>query len=206
MKRVIASSAVLLLLASQANAQTNVATNGNFTATAGTYGSPYNLGVNNSAGNVNLLGDVVFTGSNPWILHTPNDLDAVTGFPRTSLFLAPNSQWGSATQFYATGDVAFSGNIICPRKVSIGDVSCPSGCTGPLGITSLTLAVGGKIGARGGIYVRDAGVAWPDYVFAPAYRLAPLQEVEQFVQANHHLPDVPSVAEVQTEGVELVTM
>ena len=73
-------------------------------------------------------------------------------------------------------------------------------------MNNLTLAVGGKIGARMGVHVLNVGVAWPDYVFAPAYRLVPLPEIEQYLQANHHLPDVPSAAQVQAEGVELVTM
>lgn len=36
------------------------------------------------AGNINLKGDLLFTGSNAWILHTPND-------GRTSLYLTPGS-------------------------------------------------------------------------------------------------------------------
>ena len=71
-----------------------------------------------------------------------------------------------------------------------------------MGINNLTLAVGGKIGARA-IYVVAPNVPWPDYVFAPGYRLRPLSEVAQFVQANGHLPEVPSAATVQAEGLDL---
>lgn len=70
----------------------------------------------------------------------------------------------------------------------------------------MTLAVGGKIGAQGGVYVVGVGAAWPDYVFNEAYRLQPLAEVARFIQQNQHLPDVPSAAEVQANGVELVAM
>jgi len=73
-------------------------------------------------------------------------------------------------------------------------------------INNLTLAVGGKIGARGGVHVVGLGAAWPDYVFQPAYCLQPLAEVAQFIEANQHLPDVPSAAEVQAEGIELASM
>ena len=90
--------------------------------------------------------------------------------------------------------------------MSIGDVSCAS-CAGTLlGINNLTLAVGGKIGARGGIHVVDYGGTWPDYVFAPAYELRPLQEVEAFILANSHLPEAPSTAQVQANGIEIVAM
>ncbi len=48
---------------------------------------------------------------------------------------------------------------------------------------------------------------WPDYVFTPAYRLAPLAEVEQYIRDNGHLPNVPSAAQVEKEGsVELGAM
>lgn len=48
---------------------------------------------------------------------------------------------------------------------------------------------------------------WPDYVFAPSYRLAPLAEVEQYIRTHGHLPNVPSAAQVEREGgVELGAM
>ena len=43
-------------------------------------------------------------------------------------------------------------------------------------------------------------------IFQPAYRLRPLREVEQYVQANGHLPEVPSAASVQAEGIALGSM
>ncbi len=48
---------------------------------------------------------------------------------------------------------------------------------------------------------------WPDYVFAPTYRLAPLAEVAQYIRTHGHLPNVPSAAQVEKEGsVELGAM
>lgn len=44
---------------------------------------------------------------------------------------------------------------------------------------------------------------WADYVFAPDYRLPSLAEVEQYIQQNKHLPDVPSAREVDKEGIDL---
>ncbi len=43
-------------------------------------------------------------------------------------------------------------------------------------------------------------------MFRPGYRLRPLSEVSQFVQANGHLPDMPSEAEVKAQGVSLGDM
>ena len=157
---------------------------GHLTAIHPTNGSPWTAGVNNTAGNVKLLGDLMFTGNNPWILHTPND--------QTYLYLAPNSNWNNATVFQANGDVAFS------RRVFTGDVTSP----GALGTNTLTLAVGGKLGTRS-IFVVNPTTPWPDSVFEPAYRLPPLREVEQFIQAHGHLPDVPSAATVRVEGIDV---
>jgi hypothetical protein len=48
------------------------------------------------------------------------------------------------------------------------------------------------------------GTTWPDYVFDPTYNLLPLSKVEQFIQNNHHLPNMPSANELQKDGVDLL--
>jgi len=48
--------------------------------------------------------------------------------------------------------------------------------------------------------------SWPDYVFDNNYQMMSLPETEQFIKANKHLPDVPSRAEVSTDGVNLGEM
>ncbi len=44
---------------------------------------------------------------------------------------------------------------------------------------------------------------WPDFVFAPSYNLPSLEQVETFVKANKHLPEVPTSKEVEANGVDL---
>ena len=46
----------------------------------------------------------------------------------------------------------------------------------------------------------------PDYVFDPGYRLQPLSEVKQFVEEHHHLPDIPSAADVKEKGMSVGQM
>jgi hypothetical protein len=48
--------------------------------------------------------------------------------------------------------------------------------------------------------------AWPDFVFESGYNLRPLSEVENFINTNKHLPDVPSADEVITNGASLGQM
>ena len=91
-----------------------------------------------------------------------------------------------------------SGDVVFPKTMSIGSV-------GNTGIGTLTLAVGGKIGARE-VHVVAPNTAWPDYVFNRRYRLRPLPEVERFVRTTGHLPEVPSAATVRAEGLDLGKM
>ena len=46
----------------------------------------------------------------------------------------------------------------------------------------------------------------PDYVFAADYNLKSLEETKQYIQENHHLPEIPSAAELEANGMELGVM
>jgi hypothetical protein len=78
--------------------------------------------------------------------------------------------------------------------------------SGNVGVGTATPAhkfsVNGAIGATE-VIVASSGA---DYVFARDYRLAPLDEVAAFVAEHHHLPDIPSAAEVQEKGLSLGDM
>ncbi|WP_443946635.1 hypothetical protein ACJVDH_05900 [Pedobacter sp. AW1-32] len=71
-----------------------------------------------------------------------------------------------------------------------------------IGTTSLTekLNVEGKIRAR---EVRVESANWPDYVFKPEYALLSLADIEKQIKQNGHLPEMPSAAEVETNGIAL---
>lgn len=47
---------------------------------------------------------------------------------------------------------------------------------------------------------------WSDYVFAPDYKLMPLEEVEQFTKENKHLPNVPSASDMVSNGLDVAQM
>ncbi|MDN4167076.1 hypothetical protein QWY31_16315 [Cytophagales bacterium LB-30] len=47
---------------------------------------------------------------------------------------------------------------------------------------------------------------WPDYVFEQDYPLMSLSEIEKYIQANKHLPEVPSAKEMEQNGVKLLEM
>jgi len=43
----------------------------------------------------------------------------------------------------------------------------------------------------------------PDYVFQPNYKLQTLNELEAFIKANSHLPNIPNAKEIETNGQDL---
>ena len=65
------------------------------------------------------------------------------------------------------------------------------------------LAVDGSIGAR---EVNVNATSWSDYVFDADYKLLPLTEIEKFIAAHHHLPEVPSATEVEEKGINVGEM
>ena len=65
--------------------------------------------------------------------------------------------------------------------------------------------VNGIIKASVEVLVSETG-DWGDFVFADDYNLPSLNEVERFIAKNHHLPGIPSAAEVETNGLGLSDM
>lgn len=56
------------------------------------------------------------------------------------------------------------------------------------------------------VRVDAMGIYWPDYVFEKDFRLTPLNEVENYIKAYSHLPDVPSENELKNNGLKLGEM
>jgi trimeric autotransporter adhesin len=84
--------------------------------------------------------------------------------------------------------------------------------TGQVSIGNVTAPAGYKLYVEQGILTEKVKVAiktnseWSDYVFAPDYQLTPLQDVEQYIKANKHLPNVPSADEVVASGIDMAKM
>jgi len=66
--------------------------------------------------------------------------------------------------------------------------------------TKLKLAVSGNIYAQ---KLKITQTGWADYVFDPRYKLLSLEEVENYIQKNKHLPGVISAATVEKIGVDV---
>jgi hypothetical protein len=107
-------------------------------------------------------------------------------------------QWGDIT-FYAAGGATTTDAAITPTPRMI-----VQGSTGNVGIGTAApqykLAVNGTMGAK---EVIVTATGWSDYVFKPDYRLKSLKEIAQYIQENHHLPEIPAEAEVQEKGISV---
>ncbi len=76
-----------------------------------------------------------------------------------------------------------------------------------IGSSATPFATGYKLNVDGKIIAEEVRVAlksnWPDYVFSDNYNLLSLQGLENFVEKNKHLPNIPSATEVKNEGLLL---
>ena len=70
-------------------------------------------------------------------------------------------------------------------------------------VGSFKLAVEGKIGAHEVVVTTDG---WADFVFEPDYNLMSLKELETFIKANKHLPEIPTTTEVKENGISIGEM
>ncbi|EFK58569.1 hypothetical protein U0038_06450 [Sphingobacterium spiritivorum] len=108
--------------------------------------------------------------------------------------------YGNSLQFWAYDAIGCTTGGLCTNRFTIMD----NGNVG-IGITTPRdkLAVNGNIRAR---EIKVETNNWPDYVFEEDYKLTPLAEVETFIKANKHLPEVPSAREIEEDGLSLGEM
>ncbi len=77
--------------------------------------------------------------------------------------------------------------------------------SGNIGLNTASPDPGYKLSVNGKVRTKEVRVEanWADYVFDNSYPLLPLEKVEHYIKDNHHLPDVPSAAEVSKNGINL---
>ncbi|MBT1697552.1 hypothetical protein KK083_11740 [Fulvivirgaceae bacterium PWU4] len=67
-----------------------------------------------------------------------------------------------------------------------------------------------KLAVNGKIWSQEVNIAMtnpgPDYVFEKDYNLLSLAELEAYIKANKHLPEVPSAKEMDAEGLNIKEM
>jgi len=179
------------------NGSVNIGTGANIAYRAGSYLSMGNMSYTNTpyiAFNAFLTTSDIATGKN---LFTPN-YNAGAGL------VIRGEGGGSGLHFYQKN----YSNGTAPYDINSFTEVLTLTSAGTIGIGTTStgihkLAVDGSIGARK-VKVNQTG--WADFVFHPDYELPSLQEVEKYIKANQHLPEIPSAAEVEKEGLDLGEM
>jgi hypothetical protein len=140
----------------------------------------------------------------------------------TSFYLAVNSATGYfafAVQAYLFGyattaqQVSISTQTTVPTGIDITssitvtpvlitDQNGNIGLNTPSPDPAYRLSVNGKIRAK---EIR-VETGWADYVFDKGYELPSLIDVKNYIDQNHHLPEIPSEAEIAKEGLNLGEM
>lgn len=84
----------------------------------------------------------------------------------------------------------------------------PNGGAVGIGTTNLSSMEGCKLAVNGTIRAKEIKVNtnWYDFVFDNDYQLMPLKQVEVYIKAHKHLPEIPSAKEVEENGVSLGEM
>ncbi len=131
--------------------------------------------------------------------------------------------YGSLGQAYDNSAGLFTSNkstLIMTGLQGTGDIKFitrPSGyqarmiikSDGKIGIGTTTpealLTVAGNIKSQEVKVTVDAGQG-PDYVFEEDYHLRSLEETEEYIKANKHLPEIPSAKVMESEGLNLKEM
>lgn len=168
-----------------------------------------------------------------WLNHTgkigigttnPNEVLEVNGnisVPSTGSSI----KFGSNRALYRDGGALYMGEIDGSMPVKIrsggndaisveanGNVGIGTTSTGDkLSIAGNVVATGnisttGNISAFGFIKTKKLTVTqtdWPDYVFDQKYKLRTLSSLEAFINQNKHLPEMPSVREVEKNGINV---
>jgi hypothetical protein len=67
-----------------------------------------------------------------------------------------------------------------------------------------------KVNGNGIVYANEvnlvANIPTPDYVFEKDYNLMALEDLEEFISQNKHLPNVPSAKEVEEAGLNIAAL
>jgi len=92
-------------------------------------------------------------------------------------------------------------NVSASGNVGIGTTDNASW---QLATSLYKLAVGGNI--IGEEMVVKVQANWPDYIFKKNYPLMPLNELKSYIDKNQHLPEIPSAAQIEKDGLNLGEM
>lgn len=125
------------------------------------------------------------------------------GWDRNSIYIAGYNNSNLSSSF-ATKYVTFGGPGGGGERMRVNLMN------GNVSIGTLLDDPGSLLTVNGVIHAKEVKIdltgALADYVFNKDYDLMPLNKVEEYVNANSHLPEMPSAAEVKEKGMSIGEM
>jgi hypothetical protein len=120
-----------------------------------------------------------------------------------SAFYAPTSVFKTFSYFnFTTGKYEIRGGVADIAFLNTGTIA--------IGMGTYAVPSGAKVAIGGKVVCKEIEVTLTgmpaDYVFDQNYKLRSLYDVENFVNTNKHLPDVPSATEMVSNGLNLGDM
>ncbi|MBC9934877.1 hypothetical protein [Chitinophaga qingshengii] len=165
----------------------------------------YQLSYEDVKGNVNVKGKIGAGIEPAYTLHSaannnPGAASALLWGQYVGAIVGTSNAPASAYAFSVTNNINADGTAASGGLKHLfyvrGDGNVGIGTSQP----KAKLAVNGDIFAhRLKITLSD----WPDFVFEKNYALPSLQELEQFIAENKHLPGIPSEKEVLRDGLDV---
>ncbi len=138
-------------------------------------------------------------------INNPSSALAVTrgtGLNGTAVFYG--TQHSSHFNYYTNEDTYIRGGKD-NAKVFINDI----GNLGQIQVGNATTPVGFKMSVDGKLICTELEVRvtpWPDYVFGKKYKLKPLPELENYIEKNGHLPNIPKAEDIENQSLALGNM
>lgn len=194
---------------------------GNGTSTDASFTNPYfvidnangNVGIGTPApgykldiaGNARVTNELYISGAGSDIggsLSIMNTAKTSTGQASKWSIYNMSGSYGNSLQFWAYDNIGCTSGGTCNSRLILMD-------NGNVGIGTSPLNINDKLTVNGTIHASEVKVDMnnlADFVFHPSYNLMPLNQVEQFVKTNNHLPEIPSAAEVQKNGLSMGEM
>jgi hypothetical protein len=134
-------------------------------------------------------------------VYTPNNSHGITHISDAGIILSTNVGGVSA------GIGTYSPHIMRIYSNSVAVMNIDP--IGNVGIGLFNPLAGYKLSVNGNIKAKELVIettGWPDYVFGASYKPLPLRELEAFIDQHHHLPNIPSAAELEDNGVPVGEM
>ena len=134
------------------------------------------------------------------VMGVPRGIASVT---RLDLMSGGSNEYDSLYSEFKMYTAYGEGNQVAKIKLNTME-NCWFNVPGYIGIG--TASPTHKLDVRGTIRANEIlvnQVNGADFVFDDSYQLRPLSELKEFVEKNQHLPEIPSAAEMQENGVNM---